>query len=54
MTDLTALEVYRRTLIFQKAGMTTSRSGYWVAGVAIQPERGQPTTSVKQFDAGCM
>jgi hypothetical protein len=52
-TDLTALEVYRRTLIFQKAGMTDQQIRLLGGGASqFSLSAGQPTTSVKQFDAG--
>src|ERR1035441_1508465 len=52
-TDLTALEVYRRTLIFQKAGMTDAQIRLLGGGASqFSLSAGTPTTSVRQFDAG--
>jgi hypothetical protein len=51
--DLTALEVYRRTLIFQKAGMTDQQIRLLGGGASqFSLSAGTPTTSVRQFDAG--
>ena len=52
-TDLTALEVYRRTLIFQQAGMTDQQIRLLGGGASqFSLSAGTPTTSVRQFDAG--
>jgi hypothetical protein len=52
-TDLTALEVYRRTLIFQKAGMTDAQIRLLGGGASqFSLSAGTPTTSVRRFDAG--
>jgi hypothetical protein len=51
--DLTALEVYRRTLIFQKAGMTDQQIRLLGGGASqFSLSAGTPATFVKQFDAG--
>jgi len=51
--DLTALEVYRRTLLFQQQGLSDAAIRQ-LGGGAYQFSigAGQPTISVKQFDAG--
>ena len=52
-TDLTALEVYQRTLIFQKAGMTDAQIRLLGGGASqFSLSAGTPLTSVRQFDAG--
>ena len=52
-TDLTALEVYQRTLIFQKAGMSDAQIRLLGGGTSqFSLSAGTPLTSVRQFDAG--
>jgi hypothetical protein len=52
-TDLTALERYRRTLIFQRAGMTDQQIRLLGGGASqFSLSAGTPATSVHQFDAG--
>lgn len=51
--QLTALEVYRRTLLFQKAGLSDAEIRQLGGGVAqFSLSAGAPMTSVKQFDMG--
>ncbi len=51
--QLSALEVYRRTLVFQKAGMTDAQIRLLGGGASqFSLSAGAPTTSVSQFDAG--
>jgi hypothetical protein len=51
--QLNALEVYRRTLLLQKAGMTDARIRALGGGAyQFSINGGTPTTSVSQFDAG--
>jgi len=51
--QLSALEVYSRTLIFQKAGMTDAQIRLLGGGASqFSLSAGTPTTSVSQFDAG--
>ena len=52
-TQLTALEVYQRTLIFQKAGMSDAQIRLLGGGASqFSLSAGTPLTSVRQFDAG--
>uniref|UniRef100_Q020N4 Cna B domain protein n=1 Tax=Solibacter usitatus (strain Ellin6076) TaxID=234267 RepID=Q020N4_SOLUE len=51
--QLSALEVYRRTLIFQNAGMTDAQIRLLGGGASqFSLSAGAPTTSVSQIDAG--
>jgi hypothetical protein len=51
--QLTALERYQRTLIFQQQGMTDTQIRLLGGGASqFSLSAGTPTTSVKQFDAG--
>ena len=51
--ELTALERYRRTLLFQKAGMTDAQIRLLGGGASqFSLSAGTPLTSVSQFDAG--
>ena len=51
--QLTALERYRRTLIFQKAGMSDAQIRLLGGGASqFSLSAGTPLTSVSQFDAG--
>ena len=51
--QLDALEVYRRTLLFQKAGLTDSQIRALGGGAnQFSISAGTPTTSINQFDAG--
>jgi len=51
--QLTALEVYRRTLLFQKAGFSDAQIRALGGGAAqFSLSAGTPTTSINQFDAG--
>ena len=53
LIQLTALEVYQRTLLFQKAGYTDSQIRALGGGAAqFSISGGVPTTSVNQFDIG--
>ena len=52
-TQLTALERYRRTLIFQNAGMSDAQIRLLGGGASqFSLSAGTPLTSVSQFDAG--
>jgi hypothetical protein len=52
-TQLTALERYRRTLIFEQAGMTDAQIRLLGGGASqFSLSAGTPLTSVSQFDAG--
>jgi carboxypeptidase family protein len=52
-TDLTALEVYQRTLIFEKAGMSDALIRLLGGGASqFSLSAGAPLTAVRQFDAG--
>ena len=52
-TQLTALEVYRRTLLFQRAGLSAAEIRLLGGGATqFTLNAGTPTTSVRQFDAG--
>jgi hypothetical protein len=51
--QLTALEVYRRTLLFQRAGLSASEIRLLGGGATqFTLNAGTPATSVRQFDAG--
>ena len=51
--QLTALEVYRRTLLFQRAGLSGAEIRLLGGGATqFTLNAGTPTTSVRQFDAG--
>ncbi len=51
--QISALEVYRRTSIFQKAGMTDAQIRLLGGGASqFSLSAGTPTTPVNQFDAG--
>ncbi|MEO8372997.1 MAG: carboxypeptidase regulatory-like domain-containing protein [Candidatus Solibacter sp.] len=52
-TQITALERYRRTLVFQKQGLTDAQLRQLGGGASqFTLSAGTPVTSVKQFDAG--
>jgi hypothetical protein len=52
-TDLSALEVYRRTLLFQRAGLTPALIRQYGGGATqFRLNAGAPAVSVNQFDIG--